>query len=156
MTIIILLGRHWISTQTKTSYLLVVQETIYQQNSVHVHLKLSRFCSAAVFAVGWSGLTLTHIKLINPFSYTLIPTIYIRYKWHQKRINSGTLKACKWDETLPVITWNITRKRFFCSLWADSTFSCKRSICSSRGPSSRSLLRSSSSLSRCKWQQHTN
>uniref|UniRef100_A0A0E9TM06 Uncharacterized protein n=1 Tax=Anguilla anguilla TaxID=7936 RepID=A0A0E9TM06_ANGAN len=27
--------------------------------------------------------------------------------------------------------WKMTRKRFFCSLCADSTFSCSRSICSS-------------------------
>lgn len=43
-------------------------------------------------------------------------------------------------------TWNMTRKRFFCSLWADSTFSCSLSICSSRAPSFLSLLLSSSSL----------
>ena len=111
-------------------------------------------CSAAV-CCGTKDQTLTHRK---PLSFFLYPH---PYKVPEIQV---TLEACKFsnllkpgrEESLPTITWNITRKRFFCSLCADSTFSCKRSICSSRGPSSRSLLRSSSSLSLCKGQHKPN
>lgn len=52
-------------------------------------------------------------------------------------------------------TWKMTRKRFFCSLWADSTFSCSLSICSSSWPSSSSLALSMSSSSPLSLCQHT-